>query len=80
MATIVTDTHKLITRLQSKGFTKEQAEGITDVLSEIDETKVVSEAALERALHRQTRQLLTFIVTIAAAQTALTVALIELLA
>ncbi len=80
MATILTDTHKLITRLQSKGFTKEQAEGITDVLSEIDETKVVSEAALERALHRQTRQLLTFIVTIAAAQTALTVALIELLA
>ncbi len=79
MATIVADTHKLITRLQSKGFTKEQAEGITDVLSEIDETKVVSEAALERALHRQTRQLLTFIVTIAAAQTALTVALIELL-
>ncbi len=80
MATILTDTHKLITRLQSKGFTKEQAEGITDVLSEIDETKVVGEAALERALHRQTRQLLTFIVTIAAAQTALTVALIELLA
>ncbi len=80
MATILTDTHKLITRLQSKGFTKEQAEGITDILSEIDETKVVSEAALERALHRQTRQLLTFIVTIAAAQTALTVALIELLA
>ncbi len=80
MATILTDTHKLITRLQSKGFTKEQAEGITDVLSEIDETKVVSEAALESALHRQTRQLLTFIVTIAAAQTALTVALIELLA
>ncbi len=80
MTTIVTDTHRLITHLQSKGFTKEQAEGITDVLSEIDETKVVSEVALERALHRQTRQLLTFIVTIAAAQTALTVALIELLA
>ncbi len=80
MATILTDTHKLITRLQSKGFTKEQAEGITDVLSQIDETKVVSEVALERALHRQTRQLLTFSVTIAAAQTALTVALIELLA
>ena len=80
MATIVTDTRELNTRLRSKGFTKEQAEGITDVLSEIDETKVVSEAALERALHTQTRQLLTFIVTIAAAQTALTVALIELLA
>ncbi len=51
MVTIVTDTHKLITRLQSKGFTKEQAEGITDLLSEIDEAKVVSEVALERALH-----------------------------
>ena len=80
MATIIADTHKLITQLQLKGFTKEQAEGITEVLSEIDETKVVSEAALERALHGQTRQLLTFIVTIAAAQIALTVALIELLA
>ena len=79
MATIIADTHKLILHLQTKGFSKEQAEGISDALSEIDETRVVSEAALERALHSQTRQLLTFIMTIAAAQTALTVTLIELL-
>jgi len=79
MATIITDTHKVINHLQTRGFSKEQAEGIIDALSEIDETKVVSEATLERALHNQTRQLLTFIVTIAAAQTALTVALVQLL-
>ena len=79
MSTIVADTHKAIVELQQRGFTKEQAEGITEVLSQIDESKVVSEATLERALHAQTRHLLTFIVTIAAAQTALTVTLIQLI-
>ena len=80
MTTIVADTHKLISHLQTKGFSKEQAEGISDALSEIDETRVVSEAALERALHHQTRVLFGIMVTVAAAQTALTVALIQLLA
>ena len=63
-----------LARLEEKGFTREQAEGIADELSE-----VVSEAQLERALHRQTRYLFTIIVTVAAFQTALTVTLIELL-
>ena len=65
---------KRLARLEEHGFTREQAEGIAGELSE-----VVSEAQLERALHRQTRYLFTTIVTVAAFQTALTVTLIELL-
>ena len=65
---------KRIGRLEGNGFTREQAEGIADELSD-----VVSEAQLERALHKQTHYLSTFILTVAVFQIGLTVALIELL-
>lgn len=80
MVSIVKDTHKLIGGLQKKGFTRLQAEGIAAALSDMDGSKVVGKSQLERALHKQTRNVFGIIVTVAAAQTALTVTLIELLA
>jgi len=48
---IAIDTHKTIQKLQEKGFTKEQAEGVISVLTESDLlTKDYFEARLYKAL------------------------------
>jgi hypothetical protein len=75
MATIAVDTHKVITRLQERGFTKDQAEALVTVAQEIDLSALVTKAdlsALEARLYK-------FLFTAMSAQTVLIVALIELL-
>ena len=48
------DKHSVIQRLQKRGFSDEQAEGIAEVLSDTDLSQLVTKFDLERALHRQT--------------------------
>jgi hypothetical protein len=75
MATIAIDTHKAITRLQERGFTKDQAEALVAVAQEIDVSALATKAdlaALETRLYK-------FLFTAMSAQTVLIVALIELL-
>ena len=50
MATLVKDTHELINFLQSKGYTKEQAEGFVDAVKDFD---------LEKLATKEQTQLLT---------------------
>ena len=39
---LIHDTHRLIPHLQSKGFDKTQAEGITDAILEIDSSQIAT--------------------------------------
>jgi hypothetical protein len=75
MATIAIDTHKVITRLQERGFTKDQAEALVAVAQEVDLSALATKAdlaAFEARLYK-------FLFTAMSAQTVLIVALIELL-
>jgi hypothetical protein len=39
---VIRDTHKLIAKLQQKGFSPQQAEGIADALKEVDASALVT--------------------------------------
>ena len=41
MATIAIDTHKIVTQLQERGFTKDQAEALVAVVQEADATSSI---------------------------------------
>jgi len=72
---VIRDTHKLVAKLQQRGFTAQQAEGITEAIKEIDASALATRAdliALEARLYK-------FLFTAMAAQTALIVGLIQLL-
>jgi hypothetical protein len=58
---VVRDTHKLIAKLQQRGFSAQQAEGITEAIKEIDAADLATKADVqqlkidfEKVLHRQT--------------------------
>ena len=75
MQTLVIDTNGIVKKLEAKGFSRTQAEGITEVLKELDTSGLVTKAdlaALEARFYK-------FMFTAMATQTALIVGLIELL-
>jgi len=58
---VIRDTHELIAKLQQRGFSAQQAEGITEAIKEIDAVDLATKADVqqlkvdfEKALHRQT--------------------------
>ena len=51
---IVYDKHAVIQKLQKRGFSHDQAEGIAEVLAESDVSQLATKLDLEKALHRQT--------------------------
>ena len=75
MATIAIDTHKIITQLQERGFTKDQAEALVAVVQEADLSSLATKEYFAEKITQQTWQLVFFM----AAQAGLIVALIELL-
>ena len=72
---IMYDKHSVIQKLQKRGFSHDQAEGIAEVLTDSDVTQLVTKFDLERALHRQTWGLIGVIF----AQGAFIVAVLQLL-
>ena len=46
-ALVIRDTHKLIGKLQQRGFSAQQAEGITDALREVDSTAIATKIDLQ---------------------------------
>ena len=54
MQTLVIDTNGIVKKLEQRGFSRAQAEGITDALKELDTASLVTKLDLEQALHRQT--------------------------
>lgn len=61
MQTLVVDTNRVVKLLEAKGFSRAQAEGVTEALAQIDLSPLTTKADLqelkldfEKALHRQT--------------------------
>jgi hypothetical protein len=79
MQTLVVDTNGIVKKLEAKGFSRTQAEGITDALKELDTSKLVTKADLEVALAKQTVSIVTWMTAALLAQGALVVALIQYL-
>lgn len=53
-AAINYDKYAVIQKLQKRGFSHDQAEGIAEVLTDADVSQLVTKLDLEQALHRQT--------------------------
>jgi hypothetical protein len=79
MQTLVIDTNNIVKKLEQRGFSRTQAEGITDALKELDTSNLVTKADLEIALANQTITLVKWITGALLAQGALVVALLEYL-
>jgi hypothetical protein len=50
MQTLVVDTNGIVKKLEEKGFSRTQAEGITEALKELDTAHIVTKTDLELAL------------------------------
>ncbi len=76
---VIRDTHRLIGKLQQRGFSAQQAEGITDAIKEIDASELATKADI-KDLQLQLYKFLTGVLIAHGLSTAaLTVALLELL-
>ena len=64
-------------KLEQRGFSRAQAEGITDALKELDASSLVTKTDLELALARTTTTIITWMTGALLAQGALVVALIQ---
>jgi hypothetical protein len=77
MQTLVIDTNGIIKKLEARGFSRAQAEGITEALKELDTATLVTKSDLELALAHQTVTIIKWVTGILLAQGALIVALIQ---
>jgi hypothetical protein len=77
MQTLVIDTNAIAKKLEQHGFSRTQAEGITEALKELDISPLATKADLEIALANQTVTLVKWMTGILIAQGALIVALIQ---
>jgi hypothetical protein len=79
MQTLVIDTNGIVKKLEQRGFSRAQAEGITEALKELDTSQLVTKTDLEIALADQTITILKWMTGMLLAQGALVVALLEYL-
>ena len=77
MQTLVVDTNGIVRKLEQRGFSRVQAEGITEALKELDTSALVTKSDLEIALANQTITIIKWMTAMLLAQGALIVALIE---
>ena len=52
MQTLVVDTNGIVKKLEQRGFSRTQAEGITEALQELDASNLVTKNDLELALSK----------------------------
>ena len=77
MQTLVIDTNKIVKKLEQRGFSRTQAEGITDALKELDVSSLVTKSDLDLGLAKTTTTIIAWMTGILVAQGALIVALIQ---
>ena len=84
MQTLVVDTNGIVKKLEQRGFSRAQAEGITEALKELDTSSLVTKTDLELALSEQSVTIIKWMTGVliahGAGTAALTVALLQLLA
>jgi hypothetical protein len=78
-ALVIRDTHKLIASLQKRGFSAQQAEGITEAIKEIDASALATKADLRELKIDLIKWMTGVLIAHGLGTAALTVALIELL-
>jgi hypothetical protein len=71
------DTNSVVKRLEAGGFSRSQAERITEVLNELVGARLVTKTDLELGLAKQTIKVLTWVAGMLIAQGGLIVALVE---
>ncbi len=76
MQTLVFDTNAIVKKLESRGFSRTQAEGVTEALAELT-SPLVTKSDLELALAQQTTKLIIWFSGALLAQGALVVGLIQ---
>ncbi len=84
MQTLVIDTNGIVKKLEQRGFSRAQAEGITEVLKELDTSTLATKSdigaavqAIETAMRDQAITLIKWTTGALLAQGALIVALIQ---
>jgi hypothetical protein len=84
MQTLVIDTYKIITRLQQKGFTKDQAEALVSAAQDLDLSALATKddvkelrTYLDQALANQMITMMKWMTGMLLAQGALIIALIQ---
>ena len=77
MQTLVIDTNGIVKKLEHRGFSRIQAEGITEALKELDVSTLVTKSDLDLALAKATTTIIAWMTGILVAQGALVVALIQ---
>jgi hypothetical protein len=84
MQTLVIDTNGIVKKLEQRGFSRTQAEGITEALKELDTSTLATKAdlndavkTLEIAMRDQAITIIKWMTGILIAQGALIVALIQ---
>jgi hypothetical protein len=78
-AFVIRDTHKLVAKLQQRGFSAQQAEGITEALKELDASGLASKADLQELKVDLIKWVTAVLIGHGVATAALTVALLQLL-
>ena len=49
---LISDTHKVVTLLQQRGFTEQQAQAVVEVIQEVDTSRFASESAMKAGFER----------------------------
>jgi hypothetical protein len=60
MQTLVIDTNGIVKKLEQRGFSRAQAEGITEALKELDVSPLATKSDLELALAKQATTIITW--------------------
>ena len=76
---VIRDTHKLIAKLQQRGFSAQQAEGITEAIKEIDASALATKANLQELKVGIIKWLSAVLLAHGLGTAGLTVALLQLL-
>ena len=77
MQTLVIDTNGIVKKLEQRGFSRTQAEGITEALKELDTSALATKIDLKDELKNLELRLIRWMTGMLLAQGALIVALIQ---
>lgn len=79
MRALVIDTNGIVKKLEASGFSRAQAEGLTQVINQLDVSSLVTKHDLEIALARQTTKLVIWMSGSLLAQAAVIIAILQYL-
>ena len=76
-ATLIIDTNGIVKKLEQRGFSRSEAEGITEALKELDTSALATKIDLKDELRNLELRLIRWMTGMLVAQSALIVALIQ---